>query len=147
MVTGVGPGSGLVWSSTNIKHKSTFVEEIVDFLKTNVDSAEQTFSAVKSDKIYLLSTDTNDIKKIKFNELNKYELSQEDYIQKIEPNTYALVRGEILIDYLKALHNLFLSHVHNINQTYITSDPNHDIVMKLFNTLENDMLNNSIRIN
>jgi hypothetical protein len=148
LVTGVGPGSGLVWSSTNMKYKSTFVEEVVEFLKTNLDSPEQTFSAVKSDKIYLLSTDTNDIKKIKFNELNKYELSQEDYIQKIEPNTYALVRGENLLNFLRAFYYAFEGHVHNINKPYVQNGFDaHDKMKKLFETLENDILNNSIRIN
>ena len=148
LVTGVGPGSGLVWSSTNIKHKSTFVEEIFEVVKTNFDSPEQTFSAVKSDKIYLLSTDTNDIKKIKFNELNKYELTQEDYIQKIEPNTYALVRGENLLNFLRAFYLAFEGHVHNINKPFVKNgyDP-HAEMEKLYATLENDILNKSIRIN
>jgi hypothetical protein len=149
LVTGIGPGSGLVWSRLNMKIKPTIVDTIVDFLKTETDSNEQTFSALKSDKIYLLSTDTNPTDKIiKFNDLNKYEYTQEDYVLKIDPNTYSTVRGENLIKFLQAFYIAFLGHVHNINQPYVKNgyDP-HVKLEDLFKSLENDILNKSIRIN
>lgn len=150
LVTGIGPGSGLVWQSTQMINKPNFIQELIEVVKEETDSTEQTFATVKSDKIYLLSTDTNDIQRIKFEELNKYEITQEEYIQKIDPvpYTFASVRGEKLVEFLEALYNAFLGHKHNINEMYVqTGFDEHRILKQKFETLKNDILNNSIRIN
>jgi hypothetical protein len=148
LVTGIGPGSGLVWQSTQMKNKPKLIDVIVDELKEQFDSPEQTFATVKSDKIYFLSTDTNDIQRIKFEEFDKYELTQDDYVQKIEDFTFASVRGEKLVEFLEALYNAFLGHKHNINKVYTTNGfDEHQVLKQKFETLKNDILNNSIRIN
>jgi hypothetical protein len=103
-----------------------------------------------ADKVYILTTSPNsgtNIKAINFNELNEYELTQEDYINKIEPNTYALVRGENLYNLLIAIKNLLDSHIHNINEPLVKSDPNWIKLNNLVESLRNDLLNDSIRIN
>ena len=85
---------------------------------------------------------------IDFTQLDSYEYTQEDYLNKIEPNTYALVRGEILLEFLRAMYNVLTSHVHNINKPYARTDYDaHNIMEDLFNKLENDLLNISIRTN
>ena len=96
-----------------------------------------------------MSTDTNDTgQSIHFDELNKYELTQEDYISKIDPKTYSVVRGEVLLEIIYAIISVLTSHVHNINDPYARQDyPQHNRLMKLLEQLENDLMNKSIRIN
>ena len=80
--------------------------------------------------------------------MDKYELTQEDYIKKIEPNTYATVRGENLLNLLYSIINVLTTHVHNINSPYARQDyDGHSKLMELFEKMENDLLNKSIRIN
>jgi hypothetical protein len=144
-----GPSSGLVWSLTSISPVVTKKEIVEDVLKSDQSSPEQSFAAITSDKMYFLSTDPNKTDlTIDFTSLNKYELTQEDYIKKIDPNTYSIVRGENLIRFLSAFYYAFYGHVHNINKPYVKDgyDP-HKEMEKLFETLEDDILNKSIRIN
>lgn len=145
----VGPKSGLIFSNDfvfpPINQNEVTKEEII--LDTN--SSEQSFSSLRSDKIFLLSTDTNNVGKIvPFEKLDKYELTQNDYIENIEPNTYATVRGETLLEFLKVTYDVLTKHVHNINEPYAreTMEDHHRMV-ELFNKLEQEMLNKSIRIN
>ena len=122
----------------------------MDSVQEILNSGEQSFSNLSADKIYITSTSPNtgaNISSINFNELNDYELTQDDYINKIDPNTYAMVRGEILYEVLIAIKNLIDSHVHNINKPPIQSDHNWVKLNSLIETLRNDLLNDSIRIN
>jgi hypothetical protein len=145
----VGPGSGLVFSSANV-----LPQVIPNIVRRKVtqsvpNSDEQSFSSLRSDKIYLLSTDTNNTEKIvPFEKLDKYELSQTDYVEQIDPNTYALVRGENLIRLLRSFIDVFKTHQHNVVGTYVTTGNSiSDEFDKLVDTIENDLLNGSIRIN
>ena len=109
---------------------------------------EQTFAALKSDKVYLISSDTNlSDKKVDFFTLDPYELTQTDYIDNIDKNTYSTVRGENLINVLRAIRDLLESHKHDILEPLEQSDQNFVKLDNLFKTLENDILNSSIRIN
>jgi hypothetical protein len=86
-------------------------------------------------------------KPISFEKLNKYEIKQEEYLESIDPNTFSLVRGEVLLKVLESIANLFASHVHLMETPLIQSDPNYiDLMIKISN-LEADMLNSSIKIN
>jgi hypothetical protein len=137
---------GLIYSKNQITPQP-FTKKV---LKNNIKefNGEQTFSALKSDKVYLLSTDTNLAdKSVDFFKLDPYELSQMDYIDNIDKNTYSTVRGENLVSILYAMRDLLESHIHDIGETLEQSDPNFQKLDKLFKTLENDILNNSIRIN
>lgn len=150
-LTSEGPYSyGLVWSKLNITPRQRKVREVKEILVNDNNSPEQTFAALKSDKIYLLSTDPNETSKtIDFDSLDKYELTQQDYLQKIEPNTFSTVRGENLVRILKSIVNVVFTHRHNINKS-ISSQPDYQEgieLQKLIETLENDILNKSIRIN
>ncbi len=146
---GQGVGNGLIWSSTNPSppSKSTVEKKLISVVEQN--SGEQTFGSLVSDKIYFLSTDTNDAgKTINFDGLEKYEYSQQDYISRIDPNTYATVRGENLLNLLYAIIDVLQSHKHNINDVYARTDyPQHNRLIELFEKMENDLLNKSIRIN
>ena len=145
-----GPQNGLAFQTTSTTPPivPVVIKELV--LKDKTGGGEQTFSALKSDKIYLLSTDSS-IKRdpsINFEALNKYELNQDNYLKDIEPKTYATVRGETLLAFLKALYQVLDTHKHGINQTYArTSYDEHNTLVTLFEKLEADILNKSIRIN
>ena len=145
----VGPGSGLSFSSANVVPLVTPNTIIRKVTQVVPKSNEQSFSSLRSDKIYLLSTDTNNTEKIiPFEKLDKYELTQTDYVEQIDPNTYALVRGENLIRLLKSFIEVFKTHQHNVVGTYVTTGNSiSDEFDKLVDTIENDLLNGSIRIN
>lgn len=145
-----GQYAGLVWSITSISVVSRTISKLEEYFVVDQNSKEQSFSAIKADKIYLISTDTNETNKtIDFESLNKYELTQEDYIKRIDPNTFSAVRGENLVKILKAIVNVIFTHRHNINKS-IQSQPDYIEgieLKKLIETLENDILNQSIKIN
>lgn len=142
-------GSGLVYSQERFSAPTKKTKEKVKSLKKDNTTREQTFGGLTADKIYLISTDTNFTdKKIDFKKLDTYEYSQEDYLERIEPNTYSLVRGEILLEVLRSMYDVLTSHVHNINKPYVKADYSpHENMEKLFNKLENELLNKSIKTN
>ncbi len=142
--------NGLVYSKNSLS--APFVDETVtvEKLKKIKGFGEQSFSSLSSDKIYLISTSPNvgvNVESINFNEINEYEITQENYIKTIDPNTYALVRGENLYNVLVAFKNIMDSHVHNINEPLAKGDENWIKLDDLMSTLRNDLLNDSIRIN
>ena len=119
-------------------------------LKTVSANKEQSFSALVADKTYFLSTDTNEVgkKTVPFNGLDKYDLTQDDYLTKIEPNTYALVRGETLVEFLKQVVTVIERHRHNPTKTMVTNGfEDYTKLKNLVDSLESDILNKSIRIN
>lgn len=149
-VHNVGPRSGLIWSQTELTPPLRKNKKITKVLKLEENSPEQTFSALKSDKIYFLSTDTNETEKtVSFPELDKYELSQEDYIMKIDPNTYSTVRGENLLRLLLQIIDVLFKHEHNLIGPMVQSSEFSEYVklIDLLKSVENDLLNKSIRIN
>jgi len=148
----VGPSSGLIWSTTKAKPESKKTDSIDKKLKVDPNSPEQTFGAIMADKFYLLSTDLgkNELNNpVPFKDLNGYELTQEDYVRKIEEGTFSTVRGENLISVLIAIVNVLYSHIHNPLMP-ISGQSNYqdgNTLIELIKTLENDILNKSIRIN
>jgi hypothetical protein len=159
---GVGPKSGLIYSKTRMTPLSeTRLKKVIKLKVTPIN--EQTFGAIKSDKIYLISPKTkvptrgimddvtgaiiNTGKPIDFKKLDKYELSHNNYMVDIEPSTYSTVRGEYLVEILKAITKLIYSHQHNVVGPPIPTDPNYIRLMGLMETLSADILNTEIRIN
>lgn len=151
-VARVGPTSGLVYSTRKAKMTSQDVNTIIKKIKLLDDSSEQTFGSIVSDKIYFLSSDlgTNETPNpIPFIDLNEYELTQEDYIKRIEPSTFSTVRGENLLEVLRKIIDVILTHRHNPLMPIINQSDYEDgnELKELYKTLENDILNKSIRIN
>jgi hypothetical protein len=148
----VGPASGLIFSKEKARMEPKDVETIEDVVKLDPNSPEQTFNAVTADKIYFLSTDLGDndtSSPVPFLDLNGYDFTQNDYINLIEPNTFSTVRGENLLRVLDGIIKVLYSHVHNplmpISGQSDYQDGNS--LLNLLKTLENDILNKSIRIN
>jgi hypothetical protein len=143
-------GSGLIFSRQSSNPPIITSKKTVDNAIEIKGAGEQSFSNLSSDNVYILSTSPNvgvNVKSINFNELDEYELTQEDYISRIHPNTYAMVRGENLYNLLIALKKAFDSHVHNINDPPVQTEDNYIQLNKLMDTVLDDILNNSLRIN
>jgi hypothetical protein len=141
---------GLIYSIQSANPPITNTKQTLNTVNDVPNGGEQSFSNLSADKIYITSTNTNvgvNVKKIDFDKLDDYELTQENYLNDIEPNTYAMVRGENLINFCVAVKNLLDSHIHNINEPLVKADPNWVKLNELVETLRNDLLNDSIRIN
>ena len=148
----VGPTSGMIWSKQKARMESKEVESVEETIKIDPNSPEQTFGAITADKFYILSTDLGENETsspVPFLDLNGYDLKQDDYINLIEPNTYSTVRGENLLMVLEGIIKVLYSHVHNplmpISGQSDYQDGNS--LLQMVKTLENDILNKSIRIN
>lgn len=143
-------GSGLVYSPTEPTPKPITEKKKEKILKTVSTTLEQSFSTISSDRIFMISTDTNSVgtKKILFNKLDKYEYTQEDLLTSIEPNTFSTVRGETLLSYLDVLTRVIAGHAHQPTKPMVKNGySDWDKLVELRKTLENDILNKSIRIN
>jgi len=140
--------NGLIFSKQNVREKLNTKEvKLKDFVIDN-NSPEQTFGSLSADKLFLLTTDMSQNKNVNFDDLNKYEYTQEDYIKKLEPSTYSLVRGETLLLCLKALTEVLFKHKHNVIDPYVKEGfDEHIQLLNLYKNLENDILNKSIKIN
>ncbi len=140
--------SGLVFSNTAIDVPVKTIPKKIPYLK-QISETDQTFAAITADNVLYLSTNNPGVdgKQIDFSSLDKYEYSQEDYLQRIIPNTFATVRGEKLIEILELITLILLNHKHGIltEPKYFKSAI--DTLKKLIERSKQDMLNNSIRIN
>ena len=148
----VGPNNGLIFDKGYAKPKNSSVDEIIEQPVILPDSPEQTFASVTADKLYFLSTDleNNELENpIEFGDLNAYEYTQEDYIKKIQKSTYSTVRGENLLKILQTMIDVLFTHRHNPLMPIVGQQDYEEgnTLKELYKTLENDILNKSIRIN
>jgi hypothetical protein len=145
-----GPKNGLAFNINQLLPKNTTLVINDKILKVNKNKIEQTFSSLKSDKIYLLSTDPKNVTKtpINFETLNKYEITQDEYLNEIDPHTFSTVRGEVLLQLLKKMYEVLLTHCHNLNSPYVKNGFDaHTELENLFKTIDDDILNKCIKIN
>ena len=146
----VSEGSGLFFSISEPTPKPKTENKKTMVLKTVNETGEQSFSSLVSDKVYLLSTDTNEAgtKTIPFDKLNNYEYNQEDLLTRIEPNTYSTVRGETLLEFLEKLYEVMVAHAHNPGKPFAQKEFKQFKELQLLKeNLRNDLVNKSIRIN
>lgn len=147
---GSNVGSSLVYAKNSPEPTRTIKTVKRNVLETLDENKEQTFGAVISDKIFLLSEESDGVTnkpKINFNEINQYEPNQEDYLSRIEPNTYSLVRGEVLISLLKLMTEMLFNHVHNINDHAIYKQEIEQKLIEYIKNIEKDLINKNIKIN
>lgn len=139
---------GLIYSPTKITPNAN--TKMVEKRYITEENEEQTFAAIKSDQVFFLSTmptKSAGATDINFDTLDKYELTQDEYVNKIWPNTFASVRGETLLEVLQMMFDLFASHKHDILEPLEQSDDNFQTLKRKLESLEEEMLNHSIRIN
>jgi hypothetical protein len=141
--------NGLYWSVSSVNPTSKTTQTNQNVLIEDSSTLEQTFASLTSDKIVLMSTDTNksDLQ-INFSTLDKYEYTQDDYLLNIVPNTYSTVRGENLIKILKLFARVLFDHRHPLENPMAKTDyDDYKNLVNLLLSMENDILNTSIRIN
>ncbi len=99
--------------------------------------------------MYFVSTSTNKgpKKSVDFTKIDNYEFTQEDYLMEIEPSTYATVRGEVLIQIIKKMYKFLVGHVHNWAEPGHMTTEDMYVLENLIDSMENDLINHSIRIN
>jgi hypothetical protein len=113
------------------------------------DFIEQSIGSVISDKFYILSSEKNGLgdRRVDFPNLTKYELNQTDYLEKIDPSTFALVRGEKLIEILELIVDMLLGHKHGVVTPPKWPKELKEKINDLKNRMKEDMVNSSLRIN
>jgi hypothetical protein len=141
-------GFGFLYSESSPDVQPVVKKVERPYLK-KVSEKDQTFAALTADKILYLSTSSlgADGKQIPFPGLDKYEYSEEDYIMRIMPNTFSMVRGEKLIETLELITLILLNHVHGIVTPPKYSQSVIDELRKQISRAKLDMINSSIRIN
>ena len=144
-----GPRWGLYFSITSQDPPVKVAQVKTDEVKVVSQTEEQTFAATTSDNIYFLSTSANkgEKKSIDFSKLDKYEYTQDDYLKNIDPNTYAVVRGETLIRLITLLYKYLTEHKHNIVSLPIVEDQLNAELEQMITTMQESLVNQSIRIN
>ena len=144
-----GPRKGLYFSKNSQLPpiKTTKVEE--KYVKVTNQHEEQTFASTTSDKIYLISSDTNEGKKkgVDFTKLDKYEYTQDNFLFDIDPSTYALVRGETLLKLINLMYKFLTEHKHNLNDIPLYKPESRAQLDEMINTMQTTLVNHSIRIN
>lgn len=148
-IANIKESGSLIYSRDSVTAPYIETTTKVKKLKTDTTSEEQTFGALSSDFFYLLSTNANKGSNnlINFNELNQYEFTQEDYLTRIHPNTYSLVRGEELIKIILLIYEFMIGHVHNINKPGIYLPQVEQELKDTINKIKTNLINESIRIN
>lgn len=148
-VRGVGKGNGLIFSKLFATPPPLVAVKKIKVLRPLDNRGEQTFSNLVSDKMYFVSTSVNKgpYKSVDFTKIDNYEFTQEDYLMEIEPCTYATVRGEVLIEILKKMHEFMVGHVHNWAEPGHMTTEKMSVLADLIESMNNDLINQSIRIN
>jgi hypothetical protein len=148
-VGGVGLGSGLIFSKQFATPPTKNSEKTIKVLKAQNNKGEQTFANLVADKVYFVSTSTNKgpKKSIDFSKIDNYEYTQEDYLIEMEPCTYSTVRGEVLIQVIKTMYRFLVGHVHGWAAPGHMTTEDMSILKNLIDSMDNDLINNSIRIN
>lgn len=143
---------GLIWSKDSINPQVKQIEQTTQVLKTENGYTEYNIGSLRADKIFLLSSDAVSVtnsNSINFNQLSSYELTQKDYTELIEPNTYSMVRGETLLKIIKAIVGVVYTHRHQLSKPMVKREEHSEYkeLEELLRTIETDILNKSIRIN
>lgn len=145
----VGPMDGLIWSKNSITQNTKTVTQEVNVLVPD-EEQDESISSLVSDRIFLLSTDPNESERnVDFNKVNNYEIQQETYVKNIEPETYSMVRGENLVRLLKSMVDVILTHEHNVVGPMVQNEnyEKYTELMERLKNIENEVLNNKIKIN
>lgn len=144
-----GPRKGLYFSKSSQYPpiKTTEVKETI--VKVENQSEDQSFVSATSDKIFLISSDTNEGEKkgIDRTKLDKYEYTQDNFLEDIEPYTYAIVRGETLLKLINLMYKFLTEHKHNLNDIPLYKPELKQQLDEMINTMNTTLINHSIRIN
>ena len=105
---------------------------------------------VLSDTNYILAYDNNVPTKgkgVDFSKVSNYDIKQSEVVNNIEPNTYALVRGEELHELLDVIYLFLVSHVHNPAEPAVVKPSVREDLEQKFQDFKQNILSQKIRIN
>lgn len=141
--------NGLIYSLENndvINDETTIIEDVLVEDSNN----DNVLGALITDEFYMLSQSSTNprVNSIDFDSLDNYELTQDDYLKKIKPKTYSMVRGENLIDLLRLIVSILLDHNHNIGIEGTLCDlTTKNKLNELMRIINDDLINKNLRIN
>ena len=146
----VGPrkGYGLIFS----KSQDDVPSKQVTQKKNDIVSSDSPSKNIKilSDTNYLLAYKNNiptGEKGIDFNAVNNYKITQDELVKNIHNETYALVRGEKLLELLEVMKNYLTSHVHNPAEKPVVAPKISEDLKTLFSEFTQNILSTKNRIN
>jgi hypothetical protein len=143
-------GYGLIYSKGKVGIPKTPVKKTVP--QSKYVNAESTYGALGSDRLFLLSHNSQIPGKDKINFDNTlYGISAEQFADDILPNTSSLVRGEELLELIEMIVRFLLTHTHaypGLPPVPITQDGSSaSKILTELNNAVNKILNSNIRLN
>lgn len=143
-------GYGLIYSKDKVGVPKTPVKKTVP--QSKYVSGESTYGALGSDRLFLLSHNSQIPGKDKINfDDTLYGISAEQFADDILPNTSSLVRGEELLELIEMIVRFLLTHTHaypGLPPVPVTQDGSSSSkILTELNNAVNKILNSNIRLN
>jgi len=143
-------GYGLIYAKGKVGIPKTPIKKVVP--QSNYITSESTYGALGSDKLFLLSHNSQIPGKSKINfDDTLYGISPEKFADDIMPNTSSMVRGEELLELIDMIVRFLITHTHaypGLPPVPVTQDGSSTakILTELNNSIEK-ILSSNIRLN
>jgi hypothetical protein len=143
-------GYGLIYAKGKVGTPKTPVKKVVP--QSKYINSESTYGALGSDKLFLLSHNSQIPGKQKINfDDTLYGISSEKFADDIIPNTSSLVRGEELLELIEMIVRFLVTHTHaypGLPPVPKTQDGSStDKILTELNNAVTKILNSNIRLN
>lgn len=143
-------GYGIMWNKDTVGPQTTETTEEIQKIKYL--QSPVTYGVMGGDFLYLLSHNSQKPSSNKIDLKDTlYGITQEQFVERIKPNTSSMVRGEELIELMNKIINFLEGHVHpfpGYKPIPITeSKVSITEIQTLINNAQNTILNQNIRIN
>ena len=143
-------GLGVMWDLGTVGPRTSESTETIK--KVKYLQTPTTYSVMGGDFLYMLSHNSQKPSSNKIDLKDTlYGISQEEFVNKIKPNTSSMVRGEELLELISKIVEFLTSHVHPFPGILPIQEPNNGVkvsdITTLLNNAQNTILNQNIRIN
>ena len=143
-------GSGLIYTKNKVGTPKTPVKKTLN--ESRYITGETTYGALGSDKLFLLSHNSQIPGKGKINfDDTLYGISVEKFADEIIPKTSSLVRGEELLELINMIVRFLVTHTHaypGLPPVTVTQDGSSvDKILAELQNAVNKILNGNIRLN
>lgn len=143
-------GYGLIYAKDKVGIPKTPVKNVVP--QSKYVNVESTYGALGSDRVFLLSHNSQIPGKDKINfDDTLYGISAEKFADDIIPNTSSSVRGEELLELIEMIVRFLLTHTHaypGLPPVPVTQDGSTSSkILTELNNAVNKILNSNIRLN
>jgi len=143
-------GYGLIYAKGKVGLPKTPIKRVVP--QSKYVTSESTYGALGSDRLFLLSHNSQIPGKSKINfDDTLYGISPEKFADEIMPNTSSMVRGEELLELIEMIVRFLVTHTHafpGLPPVPVTQDGSNtkDILTELNSAVEK-ILSSNIRLN